>query len=95
MLGIALRYIRKMSSSVTSAKREFNRPYCSIIHLPGGGHCPLARDSEPIRLLKIPTSLSLYMIITITIYKLGHVAISRYFRLMDNVHLPRGGKFAK
>ena len=28
---------------------------------PEGGHCPLVRDSEPIRLLEIPTSPSLYM----------------------------------
>ena len=41
--------------------------YCFIIYLPGGGHCPLARDSEPIRLLEIPTSPSLYMLITISI----------------------------
>ena len=34
-----------------------------IIHLPGGGHCPLVRESEAIRLLEIPTSLSLYMLI--------------------------------
>ena len=24
--------------------------HCFIIHLPGGGHCPLVRDSEPMRL---------------------------------------------
>ena len=37
--------------------------HCFIIHLPGGGQRPLVRDSEPIRLLKIPTSPSLYMLI--------------------------------
>ena len=55
LLGITLSCIRKMLSSVTSAKREFT--------LPGGGHCPLIRDSEPIRLLEIPMSQSLYMLI--------------------------------
>ena len=37
--------------------------HCFIIHLPGGGQCPLVRDSEPIRLLEMPTSPSLYMLI--------------------------------
>ena len=37
--------------------------HCFIIHLPGGEHCPLVRDSEPIRLLEVPTSPSLYMLI--------------------------------
>ena len=49
----------KMSFSVTSAKREFTPAgHCFIIHLPGGGRCPLVRDSEPIRLFVIPTSPS-------------------------------------
>ena len=47
LLGIALSWIRKMLSSVTSAKREGER------------------DSEPIRLLEIPTSPSLYMLINL------------------------------
>ena len=50
--------IRRMSFSVTSYVG-----HCFIIHLPGGGHCPLVRDSEPIRLLVIPTSPNLYMLI--------------------------------
>ena len=37
--------------------------HCFIIHLPGGGQCPLARDGEPMRLLEIQTSPSLYMLI--------------------------------
>ena len=41
--------------------------YCFIIHLPGGGQCPLIRDSEPIRLLEIPTSPSFYMLIIIIV----------------------------
>ena len=36
-----------------------------IIHLPRGGHCPLFRDSEPIRFLEMLTSLSLYMLIRV------------------------------
>ena len=33
------------------------------IHLPGGGHKQLSRDSQPIRLLEILTSTSLYMLL--------------------------------
>ena len=48
--------------------REFTPVgHCFIIHLPGGRHCPLIRDSEPIRLLATPTSPSLYMLIIIII----------------------------
>ena len=64
-LGIVISGIRKMSFSVTLAKQEFMPVgHCFIIHLPGGGQCPLVRDSEPIRMLEIPTSPSLYMLIT-------------------------------
>ena len=42
--------------------------HCFIIHLPGGGHCPIARDSEPVRLLETPTSPSFYMLILIIHY---------------------------
>ena len=41
--------------------------HCFIIHLLGGGQCPLVRDSESIRLLEMPTSPSLYMLIIIII----------------------------
>ena len=69
LLGIMLSCIRKISSSVTLAKREsVYDGHCVIIYLPGGGHCPLARDSEPIRLLEMPTSPSLYMITTNIVY---------------------------
>ena len=39
-----------------------------LIHYssPGGGHYPLVRDSEPIRLLEIPTSPSLYMLMAMS-----------------------------
>ena len=63
-LAIVMSCIRKMLFSVTSAKREFTPAgHCFIIYLPGSGQCPLVRDSEPIRLLIIPTSPSLYMLI--------------------------------
>ena len=63
-LGIVISCICKMLFSATSAKEEFTPAgICLIIYLPGGGQCPLVRDSEPIRLLEIPTSLSLYMLI--------------------------------
>ena len=63
-LGIVIFCIQKMSFSVTSAKREFTPDgHCFNIHLPGGGHCSLVRESEPIRVLEIPTSPSLYMLI--------------------------------
>ena len=57
-LGNVISCIRKMSFSVTSTKREFTPAgHCFIIHFPGGGQCPLVRDSEPIRLLVIPRAL--------------------------------------
>ena len=63
-LGNVKSCIRKMSFSVTSAKQEFTPAgHCFIIHLPGGGQCSLVKDSEPIRLLEIPTSPSSYMLI--------------------------------
>ena len=58
-LAVVISWVRKMSFSVTSAKRGVYAGHCFIIHLPGGGQCPLVRDSEPIRLLVIPTSPSL------------------------------------
>ena len=72
LLGIVISCIRKMSFSVTSAKQEFTPAgHCFIIHLPGGGQCPLVRDSEPIKLLEIPTSPSLYMLISIIDFAIG------------------------
>ena len=66
LFGIVISSIRKMSFSVTSAKQEFTPAgHCFVIHLPGGGQCPLVRDSEPIRLLEILTSSSLYMLVRI------------------------------
>ena len=52
-----------MSFLVTSAKQDCTpASHCFIIHLIGGGQCLLVRDSEPIKLIEIPTSLSLYML---------------------------------
>ena len=52
-----------MSFSVTSAKREFTPVgHCFIIHLPGGGQCPLVGDSEPIRLLEMPTEIEIRIV---------------------------------
>ena len=48
------------------AKMGVYAGHCFIIHLPGGGHCPLARDSEPIRLLEIPTSSNLIGSLSLT-----------------------------
>ena len=64
LLAIALSCIHTMSSLVTlNDKTGVYTSHCFIIHLLGGGHCPLARDSKPIRLLEIiPTSLSLYIL---------------------------------
>ena len=41
-LGIVISYIRKMSFSLTSAKREFTPAI--VLFLPGGGHCPYKTD---------------------------------------------------
>ena len=56
---IAIPCVRKMSFWVNSAT-GVHAGHCFIIHLPGGGQCPLVRDSEPIRLLEIPTSSNVY-----------------------------------
>ena len=40
-------------------------PNSHIIHSLGGEYCRIVRDSEPIRLLKSPRSLSVYILITI------------------------------
>ena len=58
--------IYKLGDNTTHSKRakwvngSLRRP---LFHLSGGGHCPLARGNEPIRLLETSTSPSLYMLI--------------------------------
>ena len=52
-LGIVISCIHKMSFSVTLAKREFTPAgHCFIIHLPGGGHCPLSEIANQSGCLK-------------------------------------------
>ena len=46
--------------------------HCFNIHLLGGGQCQLVRDSEPIRLLEMPTSPSLYMLIHFIMRYISH-----------------------
>ena len=86
-----------MSFSVTSAKQEFAPAgHCFIIHLSGGGQCPLVRDGEPIRSLVIQTSPSLHMLIVISIYKLGDVGISSNLigsLSLTNGHCPPPGRW--
>ena len=65
-LGIIISCIRKMPFSVTSAKGEFTPAIVSLSTSQEVDNVPLVRDSEPIRLLEIPTSPSLYMLITNT-----------------------------
>ena len=43
-----------------------------IIHLPGSGHCPLVRNSEPIRLPELPTSPSLHVLIEFILFQTSH-----------------------
>ena len=64
-LGIVISCIRKMSFSVTSAKREFTPAIVSLSTSREVGQCPLVRDREPNRLLVIPTSPSLFLLIII------------------------------
>ena len=55
--------ICKISSSVTRASQELTPTIVSLRKFSnspaGGGHCPLTRGGEPIRLLEIPTPLDL------------------------------------
>ena len=60
-LEFVISCVRKMPFSATSAKREFTQAIVSL----SISHCPLVRDSEPMRLFEIPTSLSLYMLMIV------------------------------
>ena len=58
--------------------------HCFIIHLPGGGQCPLV--SEPIRLLEMRTSPSLYMLIYyIILYYIVLYCIILYYIILCHV----------
>ena len=86
-------------------KTEVNVGNCFIIHLAGGGHCPLFRDSEPIRLLEIPMLSSLYkliiiiiifiviivIIIDIVIIRCGNVLLRKVKQLYSILRKPVGG----
>ena len=50
-----------------------------IIHFLGCEHCPLARDSEPIRLLEISTSLNYMLIRVVRLYITSSPGPSGYF----------------
>ena len=64
-LGILMSCIRKCCSQSLQLNGSLRQPAIVSLStdLPVGGQCPLVRDSEPIRLLEIPTSPSLYMLI--------------------------------
>ena len=44
------------------SKKMVKKPSSHIIHSLGGEYCRIVRDSEPIRLLKSPRSLSVYIL---------------------------------
>ena len=73
--------IFKISFSVTTANREFTLAIISLrkfIKDPGGGHCPLTRGSEPIRFLRIPKTVSFYMLIMVVL------RVRKFTRLLNN-----------
>ena len=55
-----------------SLKKMGKTPSSHIIHSLGGEYCLIVRDSEPIRLLKSPRSLIVYILIIFIIH-------SKYF----------------
>ena len=62
--------LKKVNPRILSTfKRSFSKkmgktPSSHIIHSLGGEYCWIVRDSEPIRLLKSPRSLSVYILIS-------------------------------
>ena len=80
LIGIALSCIRRSSFSATQQTGAYS-VHCFIVRLPVGGHCPLVRDSEPIRLLEIPTSPSFYMLIGFIFGLLWSVTIDMIYSL--------------
>ena len=64
------------SRILSTFKRSFSKkmgktPNSLIIHLLGGDYCSIVLDSEPIRLLQSPRSLSVY-ILNIYVLKINH-----------------------
>ena len=87
-----------MTFSAITAKREFTPAIVSLStsREVDNDLCPLVRDSEPIRLLEMPTSLSLYMLMIVSIYKLGDVGISSNLigsLSLTNGHCPPPGRW--
>ena len=64
--------LKKVSPRILSTfKRSFSKkmgktPTSHIIHSLGGEYCWIVRDNEPIRLLKSPRSLSVYVLIYVS-----------------------------
>ena len=54
------------------------KPSSHIIHSLGGEYCRIVRGSEPIRLLKSPRSLSVYILSRIMPLLLGHLKKTIY-----------------
>ena len=75
--------VKKVSPRLLSTfKRSFSKKMgktlsSPIIHSLGGEYCWIVRDSEPIRLLKSPRSLSVYILIS-SIYCLIPVFVSHF-----------------
>ena len=64
------------SRILSTFERSFSQkmgktPNSLIIHLLGGDYCSIVLDSEPIRLLQSPRSLSVY-ILNIYVLKINH-----------------------
>ena len=65
--------LKKVSPRILSTfKRSFSKkmektPSSHIIHSLGGEYCLIVRDGEPIRLLKSPRSLSVYILIRVIV----------------------------
>ena len=63
-LGFVISCICKMSFSVTSAKQEFTlASHCFIIHLPGGGQCPLVAVRTELVITCVTSSVSFVWIV--------------------------------
>ena len=70
--------LKKVSPRLLSTFKKMGKTLSShIIHSLGGEYCWIVRDSEPIRLLKSPRSLSVYIPIS-SIYCLMPVFVSHF-----------------
>ena len=65
-------FLRILSTFKRSFSKKMGKtPNSLIIHLLGGDYCSIVLDSEPIRLLQSPRSLSVY-ILNIYVLKINH-----------------------